>query len=219
MTPGREDPTRVPAPAAARPGERLTIDVSLLPEAVFGHRSITWWATAAFILIEGTSLVMVAFAYLYLRLSSAEWPPRPGSNPELLWPTVGLVLILAKCVPMHLASKAAKRLDSAGVRRWLTVGSLMALAVLGVRWLEFESINVHWNENAYGSAVWGVLVTHTTLLVTDVLESWAIAAVFLLRREEPKHYPDVEDDAFYEYFLSSSWVLLWFLLYVSPRLF
>jgi len=209
----REERPGAPPP----PSERLTIDVSMLPEATFGHRGVTWWATAAFMLIEGTSLVMVLSAYLYLRLSSAEWPPRPVSNPELLWPTVNVLLILAKCVPMHLASKAAKRLDPSGVRKWATVASILAATVLGVRWLEFESLNVHWNENAYGSAVWAVMVTHTTLLVTDVLESWAIAAIFLLGKQEAKHFPDVEDDAMYEYFLASAWVILYAVVFLGPR--
>jgi cytochrome c oxidase subunit III len=201
----------------APPPERLTIDVSLLPEAVFGHRGVTYWATAGFMLIEGTTLVLLVAAYLYLRLQSAEWPPRPASNPKLLWPTVNLVLMLVKCWPMHLASKSARNLDSAGVRRWGTVASLLATTVLGVRWLEFESLNVHWNENAYGSAVWGIMAAHTLLLVTDVLESWGIVAVFLLHKEEAKHFPDVEDDAVYEYFLVSAWVVLWAVLYLGPR--
>jgi cytochrome c oxidase subunit III len=212
----REERPRSPADLPRAP-ERLTIDVSALPEAVFGHRGVTFWATAAFILIEGTTLVLMVAAFLYLRLQSAEWPPRPASDPELFWPTVNLVLILAKCWPMHLASKAAKRLDPSGVRKWGTVAALLAALVLAVRWLEFESLNVHWNENAYGSVVWGIMVAHTLLLVTDVLESWAITAVFLLHKQEAKHFPDVEDDAVYEYFIVAAWVVLFAVVFLSPR--
>jgi cytochrome c oxidase subunit III len=201
----------------APPPERLAIDVSLLPETVFGHRGVTYWATASFMLIEGTTLVLMVAAYLYLRLQSAEWPPRPGSNPNLLWPTVNLLVIVGKCVPFWLAQKAARRMDAAGVRLWMTVGTLLGFVALGLRWAEFESIDIHWNENAYGSAVWGILVAHTTLMVTDVLESAAIAAIFLLHKDEPKHYPDVEDDADYEYFLAAAWVILFAVVYLGPR--
>ena len=205
-----------PAPAER---ERLRIDVSLLPEAVFGHRGVTWWATTAFMLIEGTTLVLMLASYLYLRLNSAEWPPRPGSDPNLLWPTVNLLLILGKCVPFHLASKSAKRLDSAGVRKWMAAGVGLGVAVLAIRFLEFQSLNIHWNENAYGSVVWGIMVVHTLLLVSDVLESAAIGAIFWTHKEEPKHYPDVEDDTMYEYFLAATWVILYAFVFLSPRVF
>jgi cytochrome c oxidase subunit III len=206
-------------PPAPTERDRLRIDVSVLPEAVFGNRGVTWWATTAFMLIEGTTLVMMLASYLYLRLNSAEWPPRPGSDPNLLWPTVNLVLILGKMVPFHLASKAAKRLDSASIRLWMAVGVVLGYVVLGIRALELESLNIHWNENAYGSVVWGIMVAHTLLLVTDVLESAAIGAVFWKRKEEPKHYPDVEDDAMYTYFLAATWVVLYAFVFLSPRAF
>jgi cytochrome c oxidase subunit III len=213
----RIGPDALPQTPAER--ERLRIDVSLLPEAVFGHRGVTWWATTAFMLIEGTTVVLLLASYLYLRLSSAEWPPRPGSDPNLLWPTVNLLVILGKCVPFYLASKSAKRLDPAGVRTWMTVGTALGFVALGIRALEFESLNVHWNENAYGSAVWGIMVAHTILMVSDVLESAAIAAIFLLHKEEPKHFPDVQDDAMYEYFLAAVWVVLFAFVFLSPRAF
>src|SRR3712207_7049403 len=55
--------------------------------------------------------------------------------------------------PFYLAQKAAKRIDSAGVRLWMAVGTAVGFLSLGLRALEFESLNIHWNENAYGSAV------------------------------------------------------------------
>ena len=217
----REEERRIgPAdlPPVRRAGERLTIDVSLLPEAVFGHRGVTWWATVAFMLIEGTTLVLLLASFLYLRLNSAEWPPRPASDPNLLWPTVNLALILAKCWPMHLAAKAAKALESGGVRKWGVVASAMAILVLALRYLEFHSLNTHFNENAYGSAVWGIMVAHTLLLVTDVGESLGIFGVFWARKEEAKHFMDVEDDAMYEYFIATTWVILYAFVFLSPRL-
>ena len=206
-------------PPVRREGERLTIDVSLLPEAVFGHRGVTWWATVSFMLIEGTTLVLVLASFLYLRLSSAEWPPRPASDPNLLWPTVNLVLILATCWPMHLASKAAKALDPGGVRKWGAVASALLVLVLALRYLEFHSLNTHFNENAYGSAVWGIMVAHTLLLVSGVGESLVIFAIFWAGKEEAKHFMDVEDDVMYAYFLAATWVILYAFVFLSPRLF
>ena len=202
---------------ASAGAERLTIDVSVLPETVFGHRAVTWWATVAFMLIEGTTLAVLATSYLYLRMNAAEWPPRPASAPELLVPTLGLVVILAAIVPMWLARAAGKRFDLAGVRRWMALGVLLCVAASVLRWFELQSLNVRWDTNAYGSALWGVVVAHTTLLVTQVLEAGAIAAIFFTDRVEPKHFSDVEDAGVYQLFLSLAWLVLYVIVILGPR--
>lgn len=200
-----------------RSADRLTIDVSLLPETVFGHRGIVWWATVGFMAIEGTTLAIVAAAYLYLRTNTAEWPPRPVANPDLLIPTVNTALLLVKLVPFGLAERAAKRFDVAGVRRWLVVGTTMGLVAVVLRWFELQALNVRWDTSAYGSAVWGVAVAHTSLLATDALESGVITALFFSARVQPRHFSDVEDTALYERFLAVTWLLLYLLVFLGPR--
>lgn len=200
-----------------RPPDRLTIDVSRLPDTVFGHRGLAWWATVGFIAIEGTTLAAVAAAYLYLRTNAAEWPPRPVANPDLLVPTLNVALLLLKLVPFGLAERAAKRFDLGGVRRWLLVGVAMAAVALVLRWFELQALNVRWDTSAYGSAAWAVAVAHTLLLVTDVLECAVLTAIFFTDRVQPRHFSDVEDTGLYERFLSISWLLLYLLVFLGPR--
>lgn len=194
-----------------------SIDVSTLPGTAFGHRAATWWATAGFMLVEGTTLAILAVSYLYVRMNAAEWPPRPASAPELPIPTLNLLVILAAIWPMHRATRAAKRLDREGVARWLVVATLFSLAATVLRWFEFRSLNVRWDTNAYGSALWAVMFAHTTLLVTDVFETGTIAAIFLLGRQATKHYSDAEDAGVYQYFLSLSWLVLYAVIILGPR--
>ena len=200
-----------------RSPDRLTIDVSLLPETVFGHRGIVWWATVGFMAIEGTTLAIVAAAYLYLRTNAAEWPPRPVANPDLLIPTLNVLLLLAKMWPASRAERAAKRFDLGGVRRWLVIATLFGVAAAVLRWFEFQALNVRWDSSAYGSAVWAIVFAHTTLLVTDCFESGTITAIFFGDRVQPRHFSDVEDSALYERFLSLSWVPLYLLVFLAPR--
>ena len=197
---------------------RLVIDVSVLPEVVFGRRAVTWWATAGFMLVEGTTLGIVAMSYLYLRINAAEWPPRPASAPALLLPTIGLALLLLKCVPMMLASKAAQRLDLATMRTWMLVTTLFAFATCVIRWFEFKhSLNVRWDTNAYGSALWAVYFAHATLMVTDALELGTLTAISYIGPVQPSFFPDVEDSAIYEYFLSLAWLVLYVIVVLGPR--
>jgi cytochrome c oxidase subunit III len=203
--------------ADRRSPDRLTIDVSLLPDTAFGHRGLTWWATVGFMTIEGTTLVIGAAAYLYLRVNSDTWPPRPIANPDLLIPTLSTAVLLLKLWPFALAERAAKRFDTAGVRRWMVAGVAVGVVACVLRWLEFGAMHVRWDTNAYGSAVWLILVAHSSLLVVDVAESAVIAAIFFSDRVQPRHFSDVEDDALYGRFLSLSWLLLYLLLVLGPR--
>ena len=206
-----------PASPDRRSPDRLTIDVSVLPETVFGHRGLVWWGTVGFIAIEGTTLAIAAAAYLYLRTNAAEWPPRPIANPDLPIPTINVLVLLLKLIPFTLAERAAKRFDLGGVRRWLVIGTTVAAVAVVLRWFELQALNVRWDTNAYGSGVWLAAVAHTTLLATDLLESAVLTAIFFTGRVQPRHFSDVEDTSIYERFLSVSWLLLYLLVFLGPR--
>ncbi|HEX8696308.1 MAG TPA: cytochrome c oxidase subunit 3 [Longimicrobium sp.] len=196
---------------------RATLDVSGLPEVVFGSKSVNWWGTLSFMTIEGATLAICAAAYLYLRRNFLTWPPPPVPLPDLLVPTVNLVLILLVIVPLAFVHRAALRRELVPVRLWLTVGAAMSLAATVLRYFELRSLNVRWDENAYGSVAWLVLGAHATLLIADLLETGVFAALSYSSKWEDKHFSDAEDAAVYQYFLSLVWVPLYFLVYFSPR--
>ena len=62
---------------------RRTLDVSHLAPSAFGHRSILWWGTVGFCLIEAAAFGLALVAYFYLRSKAIEWPPNVG-GPEPL---------------------------------------------------------------------------------------------------------------------------------------
>ncbi|MDF1503465.1 hypothetical protein [Roseisolibacter sp. H3M3-2] len=204
--------------APARPAEPLTIDVSVLPDAAFGHRGLTWWATVAFMAIEASTLLACLGALVYLRTNTTQWPPAPYAPPDVAPFAANVVLLLGKLWPFGRAEAAAKRLDEAGVRRWMLIGTLWGLVCVVLRGFELAALDVRWDDDAYGSAVWAVSVAHTSLLVTDLLESAAITAIFFLTHPQPRHFSDVEDSALYERFLSISWAVLAAALVLAPRL-
>lgn len=206
-------------PPDTPPADRLTIDVSELPTTTFGRRNLNWWGTIGFMAIEGTTMIVAAASLLYIRGNFDSWPPRPILPPDLGVPTVVLLLLLVKLVPAWYSIEAAQRLDRAASRRWMALALLLGIAATAFRLLEFESLNVRWDTNAYGSIVWTILGLHTFLLAFDVLETGAI--LLLLGSEErlrTKHYGDVEDASVYEFFLSLSWVPLFLLVYLLPRI-
>lgn len=196
---------------------RATIDVSELPDVTFGHKNLAWWATLSFMVIEGFTLVLTVIVYLYLRKNFDAWPPEPTPLPDVLIPSLNTVLLLAAIPVMVLADRAAHRKDLVGCVRWLIVEIVLSLVIIGLRLFEFEALNTRWDDHAYGSAAWAILVIHTTLLLLEFLESGAFLALLKMGPVEEKHFSDVSDAAFYQYFLSLSYIPLYVVLFLSPR--
>ena len=194
-------------------------DVADLPTVTFGHRTLMWWGTLGFMVIEGWTLAILAAGYFYVRQNFFTWPPPQVPYPSLLIPTIGLVVMLASMAPAYLAAQAARRLDEGRVRFWLTVSSVIALGIPVLRWYELWALNVRWDSNAYGSAAWLLVGTHASLLLLDVADTVGIALFYWVKKMPVKAMSDVVDNSFYWYFMVLSWVPLYLIVYVGPRIF
>src|SRR5436309_6091117 len=91
------------------------LDVADLPTYAFGHRSILWWGTVGFCLIEATSFGLALVAYFYLRSKAVERPPNVAP-PPLVWATLSTGLLLATSAPNRFTKKAADDENLHGVR-------------------------------------------------------------------------------------------------------
>ena len=195
---------------------RANVDVSELPTFAFGHRTLTWWLTWSLILMEGGMFVVLFCAYFFLRTPVADWPPGVD-YPELFWGTVNLVVILASVVPNQLAKKAAESLDLRGVRIWLSVVIGFVLVAVVIRFVEFGHLNVRWDQNAYGSIVWLTMGAHLAHILTDMLDSLVLLAMFFVGPVEGRRFVDQSDNAIYWDFVVVLWVLVYVIIYWVPR--
>jgi cytochrome c oxidase subunit III len=193
------------------------IDLSGLPTYAYGHRSLMWWATLGFCLIEATAFALAVMAYFYLRGKAASWPPNLGP-PDLLWGTLNTAILLASCLPNHWTKKAAEAEDLRGARIWLAVCLVFGLAFNAVRGLEYTALNVQWDTNAYGSIVWCLLFLHTLHVVTDVADTAVLTALMFTRHGRGKRFVDVSENAFYWYFVVLTWLPLYAVIYLAPRI-
>ena len=194
------------------------LDVSGLPSYRFGHHSLIWWGTMGMIAIEGTAFAMTIAIYFYLWSQAPQWPLR-AAPPDLRWGTLNVLILLASVWPNHWTKRAAEDGDEAKMRIGLVVCSLFGLALVGVRALEFTALNVRWHTDAYGSVVWLLLGLHTTHLVTDVYDTLLLAALFFFARpREGKRHLDVSDNAMYWYFVAWSWLPIYAVIYLFPRI-
>jgi heme/copper-type cytochrome/quinol oxidase subunit 3 len=198
---------------------RAEANVAALPTVTFGHRSLMWWGTLGFMVIEGWTLALLVVSYLYLRQNYETWPPLRTPHPSLLIPTINVVLMFVSLVPMYLAAAAAKRLDEPGVKRWLVISSIIATPIAVLRWWELWAINVRWDTNAYGSAAWVIVGFHTSLLLLDVVDTWGLTLFYFLKQLPLRAFSDTTDNTFYWYFTIGIWIPIYLIVYVGPRFF
>jgi cytochrome c oxidase subunit III len=191
-------------------------DVSGLPNYSFGPTALGWWGVIGFILIEGTGFVLAIGAYYYLLPIETHWPPASHA-PPLLWGTVFTLVGIASEWPNVRVAKSAKALDLPAVRVGLVMMSVIGLVMLGLRALEMSAMNVRWDYTAYGSIVWALLVLHTFHTVTDVYDSLVLTVLSWRQPLDGRKFSDVHDNALYWHFIVWSWVVLYGVIYWTPR--
>jgi cytochrome c oxidase subunit I+III len=135
-----------------------------------------------------------------------------------LWGTINTVVILLSVIPNALAKRAAEHLDLDGIRLWMIVCVAVAFAVVGIRILEFPYLNVWWDTNAYGSIVWMLIGVHTAHTLTDLYDTIVLAVLMFKGPIEGKRYVDVAENAVYWYFVVGSWIPVYAIVYLAPRI-
>ena len=197
---------------------RVIGDVSGLPDSAFGLRSIIFWGIVGFMVVEGTAFLLACGAYLYLRVYSASWPPEPFAPPSLLWGTLFTVVMLASEIPNRWLARKAQDRQEGPVKLGLLIITAAGVVLVGIRFLEFTSLNVRWDQNAYGSVTWLLMLLHAVHVITDLGDS-IVLGVFLFTHEvRDQEFSDVNDNCAYWTFVVWTWVPIYLLVYWAPRL-
>lgn len=196
---------------------RIVGDLSKLPDSGFGPRTPIWWGVLCFILIEGGAFALAAGSYFFLMSHTRPWPP--AAYPPSL--TAGLLLtalMLLSEIPNALTRRAARAQKERPAQIGLIVASLIGVLLLALRFWEFHSLNIRWDDNAYGSIVWALLLLHTTHLITDWADT-VILAIFTFTNEvDTDRFSDVADNCLYWHFVVIAWLPIYAIIYWVPRL-
>lgn len=202
---------------AQEPAVEVIGDTASLPTAQVGPRSLVWWGTLGFMLLEGSGFVLAAGAYLYIAGQGGPWPPPGDAAPALLFGVLFTAALLAS-EPPNLWLEAQARAKKAAQVRWGALAmTLIGLALVALRMFEFANLNVRWDHDAYGSVVWLLLFLHTTHLITDLGDTAVITLWLFTHEPGDSQYSDVCDNAGYWTFVVVTWLPLYALIYWGPR--
>jgi cytochrome c oxidase subunit 1/cytochrome c oxidase subunit I+III len=204
---------------------RTVIDVSKLPSHEFGTYDPVWWGNNGLLAIETAMFAILIATYFYLRQNFALWPPpiaqltaplRP--LPLLGYGTANTIVLVVSVIPMILADRAARRGDVHRAQMGLVICFVFGLAAMVLRGFEFSAMQFRWDSNAYGSIVWFMLGMHMLHLFVLTTET-ALLMIWTFTREfDMKHRVDIVTVGVYWYWVVTMWLVLFAIIYFTPRL-
>ena len=203
---------------------RPVIDATQLAQHAFGPRAPVWWGNMLMLVIESMSMTILAVSYFYIRQNFHQWPPPSPHlplvfhNPELLFSSINIALLLASFPLATWIDFAAKRGQARGVRLGLVILLLIGFVSLGLRVFEFRGLHLRWDENAYGSVVWGTLAMHFIYILGSLGEVASITLWVFLHEWDMKHAVDVTLTAIYWNWMVVVGLLVYLLIFWVPRL-
>ena len=204
---------------------RAVIDISELPHHQFDTYDPVWWGNNLLLAIETSMFGILIATYFYLRQNFELWPPPVAQLtatlrplPQLTYGTLNSILLVLSCGPMVLTDIAARRGNKLVSQIGLVICVICGLAALVLRSFEFSAVYFRWDSNAYGSVVWFLLGMHMLHLLVLTTECVLLAIWIFTREFDMKHRVDIVTVAVYWYWVTVIWLILYAIIYFTPRL-
>ena len=191
----------------------------LVNDDAFSHHAPSWWGNRLMIFVEGAAFAILVVSYFYIRWNFDAWPPPRTHLPDLGVSSINLLVLAVSVAPFWNAARLAQRHERPVILgAFLALGVLFGIAAIVLRVLEFAALHTRYDSNAYGSITWTILAVHLAHLLAGTLQTLLIALVMFVGPVEEKHYTDARAVAVYWYFIVVSWVALYTIVFIAPRL-
>lgn len=191
-------------------------DLSATPEHNFGSASLGWWCAVGVLLIGGMGVALAIGVYFFL-LPIAHGQPSAAPLPPLGPATAFVALAILSELGNAWMKRVARARAATAVRWGLVAMSGLGIALLVLRGFEFAAMTVRWDQNAYGSVVWALLLLHTMYLACAVFGGIVPAVLTWTRRVDDRRFGNVSDNVMYWHFIVWSGALVYLVLYWTPR--
>jgi cytochrome c oxidase subunit III len=190
------------------PGTVADTGASRLPTAKIG--------LGVFLVVASSLLVLLVSAYT-MRMDMEDWRPLP--QPWLLWVNTGV--LAASSVALHRAQVAARRRELEGIRSWLLVGGLAAIAFLVgqlLAWKQLVAAGYRLTTNPADAFFYLITAIHGLHVLGGLVALGRTGAKLRRGAGMEALRLSVELCATYWHFLLVVWIVLFALLAYSPSI-
>ncbi len=196
----------------------LSLREHALPVGSFGRKSSGWYGVWTLVLTETAIFVYLLFSYFYLASqANGDWPS--GGAPSLRLAAPNTVILLLSSAALIWAERSGarhgKRLQ---LLAGLAVAFLLGLIFVIVQLREWHGKAFSMRSGTYGSSYFVVTGFHLAhvivgLIILLTLWVWALLGFF-----DPKRHAPLTIGAIYWHFVDAVWLMVFFALYIVPRL-
>ena len=176
-----------------------------------------WWGIVGVVTIEATVVATLIVSYFYLGFNAEAWPPAGVAPPDLLWPTVNLVLLLASAGTMYWAGRGIDRNNQTVLVLGTGASVVLASTTLVFRSLKLDKFDFSWDSHPYGSIVWTITGFHYTHVMSAIVGTAAVTLLAWRGYFTKQRQLGVVVDTVYWYFVAGVWVPFYVVIYLTPR--
>jgi heme/copper-type cytochrome/quinol oxidase subunit 3 len=137
-----------------------------------------WWGAALLVATESALFGCMIASYFYLYSYTTKWPPPGVERPSVALPLVLAAVLVATCVPMFLAARAAQAGRVGTTAAWVTLALAVQVGYLAVQIVELKSNLDSFSPRtggAYASAYYTLLIAHHAhVLLGILLSAWLL---------------------------------------------
>jgi cytochrome c oxidase subunit I+III len=177
-----------------------------------------YYGIILFMVIEATEFAALIASYFYIRSYTADWPPGDTPMPDLLIPTIATVFLLLSVIPTYLGDEAIKKDNQRGLVINLILTIILELVFLVLMMVNLQAINYNWDQNAYASLYWVLVVTHLVFAGVMVLENAYVLVLALRGFYNSERHWGVDVDGLSSYFVAAAWLAVFLTVFISPYL-
>ncbi len=136
-----------------------------------------WWGMAVFLSSEAALFGSVIGTYFYLRVTSPQWPQSGIAPPAAMLPLALTGVLVASCLPMWCASRAARRDRRGAALAWIGLAMALQAGYLAAQIVSYvgDLGDFSPTTNAYGSIYFTMLgLHHAHVAVGLALDLWLL---------------------------------------------
>ncbi len=178
-----------------------------LPLYVSGPASVGWWGMLITMLADFTAFVALVFGYVFYWSSSDAWPPPQLPQMEWVWPSAGLLGIVAAwgCTVVARRFNRADRVVALYVA--LGLGVLLACAGSVAMLWGPHAADLNPTHHTYAAMVWLLMIWSTLHVAVGVLMQLYCVARRAARKMDAQHDADLTNVTLYWHFVASTAVI------------
>ena len=150
-----------------------------LPIITTGTDSTAWWGAVCLLIILGTCLGAMLYAYFYIRLYSDQWPQGSIPAPDLAVPSVAFALLVLTSGSFWWANRSFRLGKPLAIQAGLTTTLVLGAIFLIVKSFLISQIGFSHQENAYASLfylfscyIWLQVLVGLVLLAAAQIRVW-----------------------------------------------